>query len=76
MTRRRRRQRQPVAEPTREDELRIHRELQYLRAVGLTRRRKPSAARRIRGRSGGYANPDWVSERWRKLRDVDRGSSK
>lgn len=70
--RKRRRVRESDDEPLSPEALRIHRELRYLRAAGLTRKRKPSAADRIRGRSGGKPNHAWVAERFEKLKESRR----
>jgi hypothetical protein len=46
--------------------LRIHRELEMLRAAGLTRQRKPSAVQRSNGRAKGHRNRAWLKERGAK----------
>ncbi len=69
MTRRKRKHPTRPDEPAAADALSIHRELQYLRAAGLTRRRKPNARKRA---GNGRPNPRWVAERWRKLQEARR----
>jgi len=51
-------------------ELRIHREMQLLRAEGLTRSRKPSMLTRARADDHHHRNrPSWAWDRWRKLQE-------
>jgi hypothetical protein len=59
-------------EPMTPEALLIHRELQALRAAGLTRKRKPSTLARTNGRAKGRKNHAWVADRFHKLEESRR----
>jgi hypothetical protein len=54
------------------EQLEMHRQLQYLRAAGLTRQRKPSLLARSNGHAARRRDSGWVEERWKKWLEARR----